>query len=266
MSPTRRQFLQAGAALLAAPTATALSTRLAQASLLTTVRLTMHNVFREAHVTGAASSITERIPGACGAAETLGPVRALGANTVAAVVEAAMPQLLPGSGPSAYAWRTIPEQGGLYLERVESFRVLCGPTTGWWILLNGAPIPISAEHMPVNPGGLVDIQWLGNASAVPEEPASPINIQVSQNPFRSHTEIQIHLQPQHDPVDLLVAIFNVQGVQVRHFREYTELDGGIIRVPWDGRNDHGQQQPAGVYYACVNTGRIIKKIPLVRIK
>ena len=82
------------------------------------------------------------------------------------------------------------------------------------------------------------------------------------NPFRQIATIGFSLSKS-GPVEL--AIFSVDGRRVRSLvHENREL--GEYRMTWDGRDDHGQPMPAGVYYAHLATpaGRFNRTLTYLR--
>jgi hypothetical protein len=82
------------------------------------------------------------------------------------------------------------------------------------------------------------------------------------NPFRQIATIGFSLSKS-GPVEL--AIFSVDGRRVRSL-VHENREPGEYRMTWDGRDDHGQPMPAGVYYAHLATpaGRFNRTLTYLR--
>ncbi|MEE9441359.1 MAG: T9SS type A sorting domain-containing protein [candidate division Zixibacteria bacterium] len=81
------------------------------------------------------------------------------------------------------------------------------------------------------------------------------------NPFSSSTAIQIALAFESD---WAIEIFNIYGETIRKFNGHSAP--GMIEIIWDGKDDHGNDVPGGVYFyrATVCDQIITKKMMLLR--
>jgi hypothetical protein len=93
-------------------------------------------------------------------------------------------------------------------------------------------------------------------------PPRPLSIRAYPNPFNPTTTIAIDIR---ERSDVAVAIFDAKGRLVKSLWG-GPLAAGIHRIPWDGRNQAGQQVASGVYLALVTTGRETHTLKLTFIK
>lgn len=93
-------------------------------------------------------------------------------------------------------------------------------------------------------------------------PAGSLALVVAPNPFGSLTGVQFVLER---GADVDVAIFDLAGRKVRQLlRGYRGT--GIVRVEWNGLDDHGQRAAGGVFLVRVRLGgeTVSKRIVLLR--
>ncbi len=75
----------------------------------------------------------------------------------------------------------------------------------------------------------------------------PAGLELSQNypnPFNSATEIKYGL-PERSAVQ--IAVYNIFGRRVRTIKDEIQ-ESGYYSVNWDGRDDHGDLLPSGMYF------------------
>jgi len=78
------------------------------------------------------------------------------------------------------------------------------------------------------------------------------------NPFNSSTAIEVRVE---EPAELV--IYDIRGVRVRTF----QLDGGRTEtVIWDGRDDHGEEAAAGVYFYKIKGNKSDRPKKMVLLK
>jgi hypothetical protein len=82
------------------------------------------------------------------------------------------------------------------------------------------------------------------------------------NPFNPGTLIQYEI-PQAGPV--VLKVFNAMGQEIRTLVNAVE-PAGRHRINWDGRDNHGQEVPAGVYLYRLQAGSFVenRKMTLLR--
>ncbi len=85
---------------------------------------------------------------------------------------------------------------------------------------------------------------------------------VVPNPFSPSTSIPYTVDAA-SVVDL--GVFNVLGQRIRTLYA-GDREPGTYREVWDGRDDLGQDMPAGVYYARVTRGRATETQPIVLVR
>jgi subtilisin family serine protease len=100
--------------------------------------------------------------------------------------------------------------------------------------------------------------WQGGSAARALVLAPPMS-----NPFRSGTEVAFHLDGTSGAVPLRATITDVAGRFVRLLGEAMTYGSGSVR--WDGRDDRGNDVPAGVYWLTVEAGPFAKSVKLVRL-
>jgi flagellar hook assembly protein FlgD len=83
------------------------------------------------------------------------------------------------------------------------------------------------------------------------------------NPFRAGAEVGFRLEGAGGPVPLRASITDAAGRLVRSLGEAMTYGSGSVR--WDGRDDRGQEVPAGVYWLTVEAGPSARSVKLVRL-
>ena len=96
-------------------------------------------------------------------------------------------------------------------------------------------------------------------------PLAPMAFELMQNypnPFNASTTIQFSLPKR---MHTKVQIFNIAGQLVRTLVN-KEMRGGINKIIWDGRNDHGQLLTTGLYIIRTETAQqsAVKKMLLIK--
>ncbi|AUD00448.1 putative type IX secretion system sortase PorU2 [Spirosoma pollinicola] len=71
------------------------------------------------------------------------------------------------------------------------------------------------------------------------------DLRVYPNPFRDQTRFAFHLTGDQPPVDASLTFTNLGGQPVRHINKPPRI--GLNEWLWDGRDDAGNQLPAGIY-------------------
>lgn len=99
------------------------------------------------------------------------------------------------------------------------------------------------------PAGIMVIGWSGVSTEVPVQPdGSPGRSQSlnqnTPNPFDAHTGIDFAIA---QPAEIDLSIYDPSGRVVRHLADGV-FDAGLHTEVWDGRNENGQEVPAGTYF------------------
>jgi len=81
------------------------------------------------------------------------------------------------------------------------------------------------------------------------------------NPFNSSADFVIAL-PVSGPIE--IEIFDISGRLVKS--KSTEVGAGIIRIPWDGKNNSGMDVPSGLYFGRITFGEDTGVIKAMLIK
>jgi len=90
---------------------------------------------------------------------------------------------------------------------------------------------------------------------------------ISPNPFKPHdhakTRIQFSLSAPSSHVHLLV--FSENGIQIKDISR-GQLPDGYNEASWDGRNEHGEMVPSGIYLVYIKADKLIGpgKIAVIR--
>ncbi|MBN1893440.1 T9SS type A sorting domain-containing protein, partial [bacterium] len=103
-------------------------------------------------------------------------------------------------------------------------------------------------------------------SAVDENPdAIPRSLELSQNypnPFNPETMIHYAIPEQGS---VKISVFNLTGQSVRTLVDERKAPGKYA-VRWDGRNDHGQPMPSGIYIYRIRSENRVKSRRMVLMK
>jgi hypothetical protein len=84
-----------------------------------------------------------------------------------------------------------------------------------------------------------------------ETPRTTVLMPVAPNPFRSSPTLAFAMS-QAGPVEL--AVYSVDGRRVRTLVKETR-EAGVYRMSWDGTDDRGATQPAGLYFVRLVTAQ-----------
>jgi plastocyanin len=86
--------------------------------------------------------------------------------------------------------------------------------------------------------------------------------QNSPNPFNAATQIEYSLDKDGF---VQLAVYNILGQEVATLIDGFQ-PGGLHTVTWDGRNDHGNETPSGIYFARLTTLGVMmtRKMVLLR--
>jgi hypothetical protein len=104
-------------------------------------------------------------------------------------------------------------------------------------------------------------------SSLPEHPAGGargrnVFLTAYPNPLDHGTTIQFVLN---DRAHVRLSIHNVTGQLVRKLVS-AEMDAGLVRIPWDGRNERGVRVPPGVYLCRLRFGQSEKGARIVVLR
>ncbi len=111
---------------------------------------------------------------------------------------------------------------------------------------------------------------LGQSTGIAEPAAAGgvtpagFGLRAAPNPFNPRTVLRFDLEDGAPDVRLRIA--NAYGRSVRTFRLGNLTNAGRYEVEWDGRNDHGESLPSGVYFAALSAGGAVDSERLVLLK
>ncbi len=125
--------------------------------------------------------------------------------------------------------------------------------------------PNSAANAVVGPlfaAALVAAADLDITTAVPTLSLTRPTLSIHPNPFNPAAEIAFELAAD---TAVKLNVFNLRGQYVRTLLN-NQREAGAYQVRWDGRDDHGQNAPAGVYLCRLQTGdaTVTRRMALVR--
>jgi FlgD Ig-like domain len=89
-----------------------------------------------------------------------------------------------------------------------------------------------------------------------------VKLLAAPNPFFGGSKIDFTLA-RTDRGDLTV--FDLSGRKVRTLASGA-IEAGVHRLDWNGRDDHGQPAPAGVYFVRLSTDRLLLESKLVKLR
>ena len=110
--------------------------------------------------------------------------------------------------------------------------------------------------------GLLKVGLDASATAVPASPTPRAKLRAAPNPFNPRTVLRFSL-PQAGPA--AVEIFDPRGRRVRVL-SHGDLAAGEHSAAWDGRDDAGRPQPAGVYLARVRSAGAAASLKLLLVE
>lgn len=98
-------------------------------------------------------------------------------------------------------------------------------------------------------------------SAVGEDP-SWVSVTASPNPFSGQTRLTFALGRGQS---VQLAVYDLAGRRIRTLVN-ADLSAGPHSQRWDGRDDRGRPQPAGIYFTMLKTGdrKVVQRLTLVR--
>ncbi len=116
-------------------------------------------------------------------------------------------------------------------------------------------------------GAIINGVKYGNITSVKDQskdrqPATFVLSQNYPNPFNSSTLISFCLTV---PQKVEIGIYDMLGRRVTVLLN-SNLPSGFHRVKWNGRSDHGQDQPSGVYFFRLVCGGMSKQVKMLMIK
>jgi hypothetical protein len=82
------------------------------------------------------------------------------------------------------------------------------------------------------------------------------------NPFNMETKIQVGVP---EPARVSLMVLNTLGQKIRVINDDT-LPSGTHTFVWDGRNDHGNDLPSGVYFCAIKAKGLTKTIKMMLTK
>jgi predicted outer membrane repeat protein len=146
---------------------------------------------------------------------------------------------------------------------IAAFPIFCGPAAGDHTLNADSPCLPANNTCGVQMGAHGEGCSGATEVAEPEVPAVFFLAQNVPNPFNPRTEIRFGL-PEPAVVDLV--IFDLAGRRVRTLLAGSAQPAGLHRLSWDGRDDGGRAQSAGIYFCRLEAGplREIRKMTLLR--
>jgi hypothetical protein len=86
-----------------------------------------------------------------------------------------------------------------------------------------------------------------------------VGLKASPNPGRGEVSITCALPA---PGPVILSIYNISGQTVRTLVDRS-VPGGAFTSTWDGRNDRGQQVPAGIYFVTLEHEQVRDKAKIV---
>lgn len=137
------------------------------------------------------------------------------------------------------------------------------PNQGYWLAV-AQPCTLSFGFSAFSGTGKMVAAEKFNAAFGPVPPPPPFATTVDKmqslpvtnslagnfpNPFNPETTIQFSLR---DPGVTQLSIFNALGQRVRVL-ENSFFPSGTHRIAWDGKNDHGELVPSGIYFMKIRT-------------
>lgn len=81
---------------------------------------------------------------------------------------------------------------------------------------------------------------------------SSIETWATPNPFNSSVEIHVSLPDYSHEME--ITIIDINGREIRKLSSYFYNENGDCISKWDGKDNHGQNSPTGVYYYKINSG------------
>ncbi len=121
----------------------------------------------------------------------------------------------------------------------------------------------STEYRPEDMIAVID-GLLDNPAAQPDVPPAPsVFLQVSPNPFNPQTKISFTLERSQS---VSLDIHDTRGRLVCTLLSSEVRPTGPNHLAWDGKDDHGQDLPSGLYMARIRTlnNTAVAKLTLVR--
>lgn len=139
----------------------------------------------------------------------------------------------------------------------------CDPDAGDFQLAADSPCLATGNTCGVTMGALG--AGCSGVSATPDAPTIRLVAlqQNRPNPFNPATRIVFELP---DPADVTLRVYDVGGRLVRTILTAEPLPGGVHDAVWNGRDDGGLEQAAGMYFYRLDAGqvRLVRKMSLVK--
>jgi flagellar hook assembly protein FlgD len=94
-------------------------------------------------------------------------------------------------------------------------------------------------------------RWDDTPVVVSDSPTARADsrIRTSPNPFTDQVEIRYHLS---EPAAVSILVYDARGRLVRSLEHSGQSDGSGL-VVWDGRDNHGREALAGLYFLRVKS-------------
>jgi len=111
------------------------------------------------------------------------------------------------------------------------------------------------------------IEELINLTSVEPRDQTPESFKLFQsapNPFSETTKLSFELAPEAQNQTVKLTVYDILGREVRTIIS-GRISSGNHSVNWNGRNERGQQVPAGVYFYVLQSGqtRLVKRLAFI---
>lgn len=92
-------------------------------------------------------------------------------------------------------------------------------------------------------------------------PVNSLSLSLMPNPVKESTTITVYV-PKSGPA--IVSIYSVNGRKITDIVN-KNLPEGIFTIQWNGKDDHGNKVPAGIYFCCLSTSNASKNVKLIKV-
>ena len=129
----------------------------------------------------------------------------------------------------------------------------------WYALLDNSQRHGNAVLL----SGTLAFEYWNTAVSDPQLPAAVFSLDaIAPNPFSEKTRVGLQLK---EPAEMGLSIYNLRGEKVREFGAQ-KLSSGQQWLEWDGRNDHAEALPSGVYFLKASAGKDVQVRKLLLLK